>query len=106
MHAAVGLPVRLLPVVKVQPVGTGPRLLAYSYDYGRPSIHASSHIQNFARIPAGQELALTGHFVAAYEQRGHHYAVFDGSVRSVADGREFARLRHTNIFQVAHRENA
>lgn len=58
-------------------------LLAYSYDYGRPSIHAGSHIQNFARIPAGEELALTGHFAAAYEQRGHHYAVFDGSVRSV-----------------------
>lgn len=81
-------------------------LLAYSYDYGRPSIHASSHIQNFARIPAGDELVITGHFVAAYEQRGHHYAVFDGSVLSAADGREFARLRHTNIFQVARREIA
>jgi hypothetical protein len=81
-------------------------LLAYSYDYGRPSIHASSHVQNFARIPAGEDLVMTGHFVAAYEQRGHHYAVFDGNVLSAKDGREFARVRHTNIFKVAHRESA
>ena len=81
-------------------------LLSYSYDYGRPSIHASSHVQNFSRIPAGEKLLLTGHFIAAYEQRGHHYAVFDGNLISATDGREFTRLRHTNIFKVAHRNSA
>lgn len=78
-------------------------LLAYSYDYGKPSIHLSSHIQNLKRIPVGTELALTGHFVRAYEQNGHHCAVFDGSYRD-ADGNEYARARHTNIFNVRKRE--
>jgi hypothetical protein len=81
-------------------------LLSYSYDYGRPSIHASSHVQNYARIPAGEDLILTGHFVAAYEQRGHHYAVFDGNLLSATDGREFTRIRHTNIFKIAPRDSA
>jgi hypothetical protein len=74
-------------------------LLGYSYDYGKPSIHMSSHIQNLRRIPLGIELALTGHFVRAYEQNGHHCAVFDGSYRDQS-GKEYARVRHTNIFKV------
>ena len=28
--------------------------LAWSYDYGHPAIHVTSHIQNFARVPADQ----------------------------------------------------
>ena len=79
--------------------------LNYCYDYGKPSIHASSHIQHLARIESGQEITLTGHFVDAYERRGHHYAVFDGNFLG-GDGREFARIRHTNIFKVARREPA
>lgn len=78
-------------------------LLAYSYDYGKPSIHVSSHIQNLKRIPVGAKLALTGHFVRAYEQNGHHCAVFDGSYRDTA-GNEYARVRHTNIFNVRKRD--
>ena len=80
-------------------------LLNYSYDYGRPSIHVSSHIQHLARVPAGQELRLTGHFVNAYEQKGHHYSVFDGTLIDKA-GKELARIRHTNIIKVAKRETA
>lgn len=78
-------------------------LLGYSYNYGKPSIHISSHIQNLKRIPIGTELALTGHFVRAYEQNGHHCAVFDGSYRD-ANGNEYARVRHTNIFNVRKHE--
>lgn len=80
-------------------------LLAYSYDYGRPSIHVSTHVQHLARVESGQELALTGHFVGAYEQKGHHYAIFDGTLIT-PEGRELARIRHTNIFKVAKRESA
>ncbi|MFQ5382403.1 MAG: hypothetical protein ACE5EF_12405 [Dehalococcoidia bacterium] len=77
-------------------------LLAHSYEYGKPSIHVSSHIQHLARVEAGQQLALTCHFIDAYERKGHHYAVFDGDLIG-EDGRELARLRHTNIFRVARR---
>ncbi len=80
-------------------------LLAYSYDYGKPAIHASSHIQNLGRIKAGQPLRISGRFVNAYERNSHHYAVTDG-VFMTEDGREVARIRHTNIFKVAKRENA
>ena len=80
-------------------------LLAYSYDYGRPSIHVSTHIQHLGRVESGQALALTGHFVAAYEQKGHHYAICDGTLIGPG-GRELARIRHTNIFKVAKRDTA
>jgi hypothetical protein len=75
-------------------------LLSYSFDYGRPSIHVSTHIQHFGRVEAGQELRLTGHFVNAYEQKGHHYSVFDGTLIDAAN-KELARIRHTNIIKVA-----
>ena len=80
-------------------------LLAYSYDYGKPAIHASSHIQHLGRIHAGEQLTVAGRFINAYERNGHHYAVTDGVFRT-ADGREVARIRHTNIFKVAKRETA
>jgi hypothetical protein len=79
--------------------------LNYCYEYGRPSIHASSHIQHLARARAGQEFTLTGHFIDAYERRGHHYAVFDGDFIA-EDGTEVARIRHTNIIKVAKRESS
>ena len=75
-------------------------LLAHSYDYGNPSIHASSHIQNFSRARAGQTFTLTGHMIEAYENNGHHYAVVDGNLFDES-GKELARIRHTNIFKVA-----
>lgn len=77
-------------------------LLQHSYDYGHPSIHVSSHVQNLRRVEAGQELVLTGHFVETFEKGGHHYAVFDGDLFDEA-GNEVARIRHTNIYKVAER---
>lgn len=74
-------------------------LLAGSYEYGKPSIHAESHIQHLARVPADQDVVLCGTFVAAYERNGHHYAVIDADLYSLA-GKRLARLRHTNIFRV------
>ena len=59
-------------------------LLGYSYAYGKPSIHMSSHIQNLKRIPVGTSLALTGHFVRAFEHKGHHCAAFAGSYRDAS----------------------
>ena len=80
-------------------------LLANSFDYGRPSIHVSTHVQHLGRVYAGRELALTGHFVNAYEKKGHHYSEFDGTLLT-RDHQELARLRHTNIIKVAKREDA
>lgn len=75
-------------------------LLAHSYHYGNPAIHASSHIQNYSRAKAGQTFTLTGHMIDAYERNGHEYAVTDGDLFDEA-GNRLARIRHTNIFKVA-----
>lgn len=77
-------------------------LLAYSYDYGRPSIHVSSHVQNLARPDPDEPLVLTGRFIDAYERNGNHCAVVDGNLLG-AGGRELARIRHTNVFRVRTR---
>jgi hypothetical protein len=74
-------------------------LLMRSYDYGHPAIHVSSHIQNFARIPAGEDVVACGTFVDAYERNGHHQAVLDADLYSLS-GERLARLRHINIFKV------
>jgi hypothetical protein len=74
-------------------------LLTRSYDYGHPAIHVSSHIQNLARIPAGEDVVACGTFVDAYERNGHHVAVLDADLYSLS-GEPLARLRHTNIFKV------
>jgi acyl dehydratase len=73
--------------------------LAWSYEYGHPAIHVSSHIQHFARIPADQDVVLCGTLVDAYERNGHHQAVTDADLYSL-DGQRLARLRHVNIFKV------
>jgi hypothetical protein len=74
-------------------------LLMRSYDYGHPAIHVSSHIQNFARIPAGEDVVACGTFVDAFERNGHHQLVVDADLYSL-DGQRLARLRHSNIFKV------
>ena len=74
-------------------------LLMRSYDYGHPAIHVSSHIQNFGRIPAGEDVVACGTFVDAYERNGQHVAVLDADLYSLG-GERLARLRHTNIFKV------
>jgi hypothetical protein len=74
-------------------------LLTSSYDYGHPAIHLTSHVQNFARIPANTEVVLCGTFVDAFERNGHHIAVIDADLYSL-DGQRLARQRHSNIFKV------
>ena len=73
-------------------------LLKHSFEYG-PSIHIASRIQHLATARAGQEFTMVGHFLRAYEQKGHHVAELDGSLFT-ADGTEVARMRHTTIFRI------
>jgi hypothetical protein len=73
-------------------------LLHHSFDYG-PSIHTRSEIQHLAPAPAGQAFTVAGHFIQAYEEKGHHYARLDG-VLIGEDGQEFASMRHTTIFRI------
>ena len=73
-------------------------LLKHSYDYG-PSIHIRTQVQHLAPARAGQAFTITGTFLRAYEQNGHHVAELDGSLLA-EDGQELARLRHTTIFRI------
>lgn len=73
-------------------------LLHHSFDYA-PAIHTRSEIQHLAPAHAGQAFTVAGHFIRAYEQKGHHYAELDG-VLIGEDGQELARMRHTTIFRV------
>jgi hypothetical protein len=43
-------------------------------------------------------VTVAGHFVRAYEEKGHHYAELDGVILDDA-GTEVARIRHTTIFR-------
>lgn len=72
-------------------------LIKHSYWYG-PSIHARSRIQHLAPAMVGTGVTVAGHFLRAYEENGHHFAEFDGSVYSDG-GTEVARIRHTTIFR-------
>ena len=74
-------------------------LLKHSYRYG-PSIHTRSRILHLGPGLAGVAVVVNGRFVAAFERKGHHYAVLDGLVSSV-EGEPIARLRHTTIFRIA-----
>ena len=76
-------------------------LMRHSYTYG-PSIHARSQIQHLAPARAGQTVVVAGHVTDAYERKGHEYVLVDCSLLN-AEGGEFARLRHTTIYQVAKR---
>ncbi|MGD9935102.1 MAG: hypothetical protein AB7T37_15515 [Dehalococcoidia bacterium] len=71
--------------------------IKHSYRYG-PSIHARSRIQHLAPARVGSGVTVAGHFLRAYEDNGHHYAEYDGSVISES-GVEVARIRHTTIFR-------
>jgi acyl dehydratase len=73
-------------------------LLHHSFDYG-PSIHTRSEIQHLAPAHAGQAFTVAGHFIRAYEEKGHHYARLDGALIG-EDGQELARMRHTTIFRI------
>ncbi|HKI74275.1 MAG TPA: hypothetical protein VJ998_06520 [Pseudomonadales bacterium] len=73
-------------------------LLHHSFDYG-PAIHTRSHIQHLAPAAAVQVFTVTGHCRDAFERKGHHYIVNDGSIWS-EDRTELVRLRHTAIFRL------
>jgi hypothetical protein len=73
-------------------------LLHHSFDYG-PSIHTASWIQHLGAAFADDTFTIRGHCVAAYERKGHHYLVNDGSIEDSAQ-QLIARLRHTAIFRI------
>lgn len=73
-------------------------LLHHSFDYG-PSIHTRSQIVHLAPAPVGQAFTVAGHFIRAYEDRGHHVGELDGVLLG-EDGEELAHLRHTTIFRI------
>jgi acyl dehydratase len=76
-------------------------LIHHSYNYG-PAIHARSQIQNLRPALLGQTVTVAGHFLQAYERKGHHYGVVDGVILG-EDGSELCYIRHTTIFEVAKR---
>lgn len=77
-------------------------LIHHSYEYG-PAIHTRTQAQHLAPAFAGQTITVAGHFIDAYERKGHHYAVVDGAIFA-EDRTLLARIRHTTIFRVARRE--
>ena len=72
-------------------------LIKHSYWYG-PAIHARSRIQHLAPAFAGQGVTVAGHFLRAFEEKGHHYAEIDGTILDDGGG-AVARIRHTTIFR-------
>ncbi|MEX0783995.1 MAG: hypothetical protein WD557_15250 [Dehalococcoidia bacterium] len=76
-------------------------LIHHSYQYG-PAIHTRTQAQHLAPAIAGQTITVAGHFLDAYERKGHHYGVVDGAIYA-QDGTLLARIRHTTIFHVAKR---
>jgi hypothetical protein len=76
-------------------------LIHHSYNYG-PAIHARSQIQNLRPALLDQTVTVAGHFLQAYERKGHHYGVVDGVILG-EDGSELCYIRHTTIFEVAKR---
>lgn len=78
-------------------------LLHHSFEYG-PAVHTASHIQHLAPAFVGQTFTITGHCRDAFEKRGHHFIINDGSVWA-EDRTELVRLRHTAIFRLRARES-
>lgn len=76
-------------------------MIHHSFDY-KPAIHTRSQIQHLAPAWADRSVTVAGHFVEAFERKGHHYAVVDGMILA-DDGAPLAYLRHTTIFRVAPR---
>jgi hypothetical protein len=73
-------------------------LIHHSYDYG-PAIHTRSQVQHMAAARAGQQFTVAGHFLKAYEEKGHHVAVVDGVILD-EQNTEASRIRHTTIFRI------
>ena len=73
-------------------------LIHHSYNYG-PAIHTRTQVQHVATAKAGQLFTVAGHFLKAYEEKGHHVAVVDGVILN-EENAEVARIRHTTIFRI------
>lgn len=73
-------------------------LLHHSYEYG-PAVHTASRIQHLAPATVDQAFTVTGFCQDAFDKRGHHFIVNDGSIWS-EDKTELVRLRHTAIFKL------
>lgn len=61
-----------------------------------PGIHVSSRVQHLGRAYAGPDYVAVGSFVSAFERKGRHHAIVDGSL--ISDGVELARARQELIF--------
>ncbi len=73
-------------------------LIHHSYNYG-PAIHTRTQVQHMAAARVGQLFTVAGHFLKAYEEKGHHVAVVDGVILDEGNT-EVARIRHTTIFRI------
>jgi acyl dehydratase len=78
-------------------------LLRHNFQYDNVAIHARTQVQNLAPARAGQTITVAGHLRDAFDRKGHHYAVLDGTFVA-EEGAELAHVRHTLIFHVAKRE--
>ena len=79
-------------------------MIHHSYDYG-PAIHTRTQAQHLRPAIAGQTITVAGHFIDAFERKGHHYGVVDGALFA-QNGDLLARIRHTTIFRVARPSEA
>ncbi|MDA0351766.1 MAG: hypothetical protein O3A10_06110 [Chloroflexi bacterium] len=87
------------------PAGVSGRMSWYghtSYDYAGPSIHTRTQAQHFAPAHVDEPLDIAAFIQDGYARNGHHYIVYDGTVRNAA-GDTLAHVRHTVIYRVATR---
>lgn len=90
-------------VAYANPAGVSGRMSWYGhavYDYAGPSIHTRTQVQHLRPALVDEPMEVAAVIRDAYERKGHHYVVYDGTIRS-ADGDPLARVRHTTIFRVA-----
>jgi hypothetical protein len=77
-------------------------MMIYGQFQFSPGIHVSSKVQHLNRTNAGPGYVALGSFISAFERKGRHHAIVDGSL--IRDGVEFARARQELIFGFEPRE--
>ncbi len=78
-------------------------VMQYTYTYN-PSLVSICQMQHLAPIQAGQTLTAAGTFREAFERKGSEYWVVDG-VLFGEDGRQLMRIRQSNLFKIAKRQD-
>ncbi|MGE0598668.1 MAG: hypothetical protein AB7J35_02425 [Dehalococcoidia bacterium] len=63
-----------------------------------PGIHVFSRVQHLQRADAAPGYVAVGKFIEAFERKGRHHGIVDGSL--VRNGSEFARSRQGLIFSI------